>query len=174
MSCSSQSRDVILIRSYETRPPGLHFFFRFSFMLFTFLTSSRNVDLILFFNFFHNLVVFGSFCFFIEPTCCVPASVISTAKRCVHWPLRTLSNWCIISFPWLKLREPISIYRTFTSTTGAEVLVKEGQEWHQQQKLLVWKQWLLGVGVVSCEPSVWALKSLLCILQEGAFKWNGH
>lgn len=60
MSCSSQSRDVILIRSYETRPPGLHFFFRFSFMLFTFLTSSRNVDLILFFNFFHNLVVFGS------------------------------------------------------------------------------------------------------------------
>lgn len=116
----------------------------------------------------------SSFCFFIEPTCCVPASVISTAKRCVHWPLRTLSNWCVISFPWLKLREPISIYRTFTSTTGAEVLVKERQEWHQQQKLLVWKQWLLGVGVVSCKPSVWALKSLLCILREGAFKWNGH
>lgn len=116
----------------------------------------------------------SSFCFFIEPTCCVPAFVISTAKRCVHWPLRTLSNWCVISFPWLKLREPIGIYRTFTSTTGAEVLVKEGQEWHQQQKLLVWKQWLLGVGVASCEPSVWALKSLLCILREGAFKWNGH
>lgn len=38
------------------------FFFRFSFMLFTFLTSSRNVDLILFFNFFHNLVV-GSLLF---------------------------------------------------------------------------------------------------------------